>query len=442
MSTQHSASTQKESTVSRNVELFARRQAAIPRGVGNAFQVVVDRAENSELFDVDGRRYLDFASGIAVLNVGHNHPKVVGAVRAQLDRVVHPCFQVTAYEPYIELAERLNAAAPIDGPTKTIFLTTGAEAVENSVKIARRHTGRTGVITFTGGFHGRTMLAMAMTGKVAPYKAGFGPLPADVYHVPFPTELHDVSVDDSMHAIEQLFKADIEPDRVAAIVLEPILGEGGFYVAPPELMERLRALCDLHGIVLVADEIQSGFARTGKLFAMHHHSVQPDLMTVAKSLAGGLPLSGVIGRAEIMDAPPAGGLGGTYGGNALACAAGLAVLDVIESEGLCERAAAQGERIQARLGAAAAEFDIIGEVRGVGAMRAIEFFEDGTRAVPSPELTAAVRARALEHGVVVLSCGLYGNVLRLLAPLTIPDEQLDEGLEILVKSIGEAAEAR
>ncbi len=428
--------------MSGNAEIFARREAAIPRGVSNAFRIVIDRAENAELFDVEGRRYLDFASGIGVLNVGHRHPRIVEAVRAQLDKVWHPCFQVTAYEPYIELAERLNAAAPMSSPNKTIFLTTGAEAVENAVKIARRHTGRPGVITFTGGFHGRTMLGMAMTGTVSPYKLGFGPLPGDVYHVPFPTALHGVSVDDSLHAIGQLFKADIEPERVAAIVLEPVLGEGGFYVAPPELMRRLRDLCDTHGILLVADEIQTGFARTGKLFAMHHHSIEPDLMTVAKSLAGGLPLSGVIGRAEIMDAPTAGGLGGTFGGSAIGCAAAIAVLDVIEEEGLCARAEAQGKRIDARLRAAASELDVIGEVRGVGAMRALELFEDGTHRKPAPALTVAARKRALENGVVVLSCGLHGNVLRVLAPLTIPDHQLDEGLELLVRSVREVVETR
>ena len=424
-----------EATQVSNKEMMARRVAAVPRGVGSACTVIADRASGSEVFDVEGRRYIDFASGIAVMNVGHGHPKVLEAAREQMERAVHPCFQVTPYEPYVRLAERLNDAAPISGDCKTIFLTTGAEAVENAVKIARRHTGRSGVIVFSGAFHGRTMLGMSMTGKVAPYKAGFGPLVPDIFHVPFPTELHGVSVDDSIHAIERIFKADIEAERVAAIVLEPIQGEGGFYVAPPELMRRLRAMCDAHGIVLVADEIQTGFARTGELFAMHHYDVEPDLMTVAKSLAAGFPLSGVIGRAEIMDAPPAGGLGGTYGGNPVACAAAHAVLDVIEEEDLCAKARQQGEKIRTRMLKAAESIPQIGEVRGVGAMQAIELFTDASRAKPAPEVTKAAQVAALANGLITLSCGTYGNVLRLLAPLTISDALLDEGLEILVKSI-------
>ena len=424
--------------VSSNNDMFERREAAIPRGVGSACRIVIDRAENSELFDVEGRRYIDFAAGIAVMNVGHSHPKVREAVTAQLEKVAHACFQVTPYTPYIELAERLNAAAPGPSPKKTIFLTSGAEAVENAIKIARRHTGRSAVITFTGGYHGRTMFTLGMTGKVVPYKAGFGPMPGDIFHVPFPIDLHGVSVDASMHAIEQVFKGDVEASGVAAIVLEPILGEGGFYPAPPALMRRLRELCDQHGILLVADEIQTGFARTGKMFAMHHHDVEVDLMTVAKSLGGGLPISGVIGRAEIMDAPTAGGLGGTYGGNALSCAAGLAVLDIIEEEGLCDRAVAQGARIQAHMKKAAERLEVIGDVRGTGAMCAVELFQDASRKKPAPELAKKAQALALEEGLVVLSCGLHGNVLRVLAPLTISDPLLDEGLAILEHSIERA----
>ncbi|MFM7625047.1 MAG: aminotransferase class III-fold pyridoxal phosphate-dependent enzyme, partial [Gammaproteobacteria bacterium] len=325
-----------------NADLARRRAAAIPRGVGNSLQVYADRASNGEIWDVEGRRYIDFASGIAVLNTGHLHPRVQGAVAAQLARLSHACFQVTPYENYVALAERLNALAPGPGPWKTIFLTTGAEAVENAVKIARYHTDRPAVIAFGGAFHGRTLACMSLTGKVQPYKAGFGPMLPDVYHAPFPVEYHGVGVAQSLAALDQLFKADVDPQRVAAIIIEPVQGEGGFYPAPPAFLRALRELCDRHGIVLIADEIQSGFARTGRMFAIEHAGVVPDLITVAKSLAGGVPLSGVIGRADIMDAPPAGGLGGTYAGSPLGCAAGLAVLDVIESEDLCARAERQG----------------------------------------------------------------------------------------------------
>ncbi|OYW05136.1 MAG: 4-aminobutyrate--2-oxoglutarate transaminase, partial [Acidiphilium sp. 37-67-22] len=316
--------------MSANTELHGRREAAIARGVGISHPMAYTaHAENAELWDAEGKRYIDFAAGIAVLNTGHRHPKVIAAVREQLDRFTHTCFQVTPYEPYVALAERLNAIAPIEGPAKTVFLTTGAEALENAVKIARAATGRPGIITFAGGYHGRTLLTMAMTGKVVPYKKRFAPMPAEIYHAPFPFEPYGVSVADSLRGIEMLFRADIEPERVAAIVIEPVQGEGGFIPAPAELLVALRALCDRHGILLIADEVQTGFGRTGKMFGIEHSGVKPDLMTVAKSLAGGFPLSGVIGRAAVMDAPEPGGLGGTYAGNPLACAAALAVLDVI-----------------------------------------------------------------------------------------------------------------
>jgi len=375
-----------------------------------------------------------------VLNVGHSHPKVKAAVSAQMDAYVHPAFQVMPYEPYVELAERLNELAPGDGPKKTIFLSTGAEAVENAVKIARAHTGRPGVITFTGSFHGRTLLTLAMTGKVVPYKVGFGPMPGEVYHVPYPIEYHGVTADDSLHALEYLFKSDIEPSRVAAIVIEPVLGEGGFYVAPFDFLKRLRSLCDQHGIVLVADEIQAGFGRTGKFFGIEHSGVVPDLMTVAKSIAGGLPLSGVVGKKEIMDAPAPGGLGGTYGGNAVACAAALAVLEIIEEEKLVERAKQIGEILAKRFRSMAAqpEFACIGNTHGLGAMSAIELVLDRGKRTPAPDLAKAVTARAATNGLVLLSCGIYGNVIRVLAPLTISDQTLNEGLDLLETSIREA----
>jgi len=431
---------QSTTATSANESLLKRRQAAVPRGVGQAFPISAARAKNAEIWDADGKRYIDFATGIAVVNTGHLHPKVSAAIAAQMEKFAHVAFQVMAYEPYIALAERLNALAPGDFPKKSIFFSTGAEAVENAVKIARAATGRPAVIAFTGAFHGRTMMTLAMTGKVVPYKVGFGPLPGDVYHVPYPVAYHGISGDDSLAAIEGLFKADVEPSRVAAIVIEPVQGEGGFNVAPAEFLRHLRALCDEHGILLVADEVQAGFARTGKMFGIEHSGVVPDMITVAKSIASGLPLSGVIGKASIMDAPAPGGLGGTYGGNPVACAAALAVLDVIDEEKLCERATHIGEVIDKRLRAMAAsgKFPCIGNVRGIGAMRAIELVTDRETRAPAGTLAKATAARALANGLVLLTCGLHGNSLRFLAPLTIPDKLLHEGLDILEKSLAEA----
>lgn len=420
-----------------NADLRRRHDAAVPRGVGIAHPIYASRAENAELWDEEGRRYVDFAGGIAVLNTGHRHPKVIAAVEAQMARFTHTCFQVSPYEPYIALAERLNAIVPIDGPAKTIFLTTGAEALENAIKIARAATGRPGVITFAGGYHGRTLLTMAMTGKVLPYKKLFAPMPGEIYHVPFPFEPFGVSVADSLRAIETLFRADIEPSRVAAIVIEPVQGEGGFIPAPPELLVALRKLCDQHGILLVVDEVQTGFARTGKMFGIEHSGVKPDLMTVAKSLAGGFPLSGVIGRAAVMDAPEPGGLGGTYAGNPLACAAALAVLDVIDEERLIERANAIGETITARLHRIAARNDVmpIAAIRGPGAMIAFDVVKDRGGHEPDAERTKQVLARARESGLILLSCGVNGNTIRLLVPLTVGDEVLEEGLSVLERAL-------
>jgi 4-aminobutyrate aminotransferase/(S)-3-amino-2-methylpropionate transaminase len=412
----------------------------VPRGISQAFPVFPVRAENAEIWDADGKRYLDFASGIAVMSVGHGHPKITAAISEQQERYGHVSFQVTAYEPYIELAERLNALAPGDFPKKSVLFSVGAEAVENAIKIARSATGRPAVITFTGAFHGRTMLALAMTGKVEPYKVGFGPLPAEVYHIPYPVEYHGVSGDDSFHALEMLFKGDVSPSQVAAIVIEPVQGEGGFNVAPYDFLKRLRALCDQHGILLVADEIQTGFARTGKMFGIEHSGVVPDLITVAKALGGGLPLSGVIGKAEIMDAPGPGGLGSTFSGNPLACAAALAVLDIIEEEKLCARSLEIGEIMESRFQAMAAkpELECIGEIRGLGAMRAIELVKDRATRTPAPELAKAVSLHAHANGVLLLSCGIYGNTLRMLTPLTISDSHLNEGLDLIEKSIIDA----
>jgi 4-aminobutyrate aminotransferase/(S)-3-amino-2-methylpropionate transaminase len=417
--------------MARNTELHRRRAAAVARGVANSLSIYAQRARNAEIWDVEGRRYIDFASGIAVLNTGHLHPRVVAAVQAQLGQLTHTCFQVTPYEGYVALAERLNALAPGPTPKKSILFSTGAEAVENALKIARYHTRRSAVIAFSGAFHGRTLATMTLTGKVQPYKAGFGVLLPEVFHVPFPSAYHGVTPQQSLAAIEQLFKADLDPSRVAALIIEPVQGEGGFYIAPPEFLRSLRALCDSHGIVLVADEIQSGFARTGRMFAFEYSGVEPDLMTVAKSIAGGLPLSAVVGKAQIMDAPPPGGLGGTYAGSPLACAAALAVLDVIAEEQLVQRSRVLGTQLMARLKALQAKCPAIGEVRGLGSMVAIELVKNRRADQPDAELTRALVQAAATRGLVILSCGVYGNVIRLLAPLTISDALLNEGLDLL-----------
>jgi len=422
-----------------NADLARRRTAAIPRGVGNLLQVYAEHASNAELWDVEGRRYIDFASGIAVLNTGHLHPRVQAAVAAQLAKLSHTCFQVTPYENYIALAERLNEIVPGVGPKKTIFLTTGAEAIENAVKIARHHTKRSAVIAFGGAFHGRTLACMSLTGKVQPYKAGFGSMVPDVFHAPSPIEYHGISVAQSLAALEQLFKADVDPQRVAAILVEPVQGEGGFYVAPPEFLQALRALCDRHGIVFIIDEVQTGFARTGRMFAIEHSGVEPDLVTLAKSLAGGLPLSAVVGKAEIMDSPAPGGLGGTYAGSPLGCAAGLAVLEVIESEQLCARAERIGAAVRARLIDLQSRWPCIGEVRGLGAMVAMELVKDRRPDAPDAELTKALVQAAGRRGLVLLSCGVHANVIRFLMPLTTPDAILAEGLAILEAALEDVA---
>jgi 4-aminobutyrate aminotransferase/(S)-3-amino-2-methylpropionate transaminase len=418
-----------------NAMLMARRNAAVPRGVGHSHQIFIAKGENAEIWDVEGRRYIDFAGGIAVLNTGHRNPAIIEAVKAQLDQYTHTCFQVLAYEPYVELAERLNAKAPGDFAKKTMFLTTGAEAVENAIKIARAHTGRPGIIAFTGGYHGRTLLTLGMTGKVAPYKLGFGPFPNEIFHARFPSALHGVSVDDAMASIEQLFKNDIEASRVAAIILEPVQGEGGFNVAPPELFQRLRALCDQHGILLIADEVQTGAGRTGTWFAVEQSGVAPDLITMAKSMAGGFPISAVVGRAEVMDAPAAGGLGGTYAGSPMSCAAALAVLDEFEQHNLLQRSQDVGQRITNSLQALAKKHNCIAEVRGLGAMVAMELCKNGDPHQPDAELTKAIAAEATRRGLILLTCGTYGNVVRILVPLTASDAILDEGLAIIAASL-------
>ena len=424
-----------------NQDLMRRRDAAVVRGIGHSTQVFAARAQNSEIWDVEGKRYVDFAGGIAVLNTGHAHPKVLAAVREQMERFTHTCFQVVLYEPYVQLAERLNALAPISGPLKTALFTTGAEATENAIKIARASTGRPGIIAFTGAFHGRTALASALTGKVVPYKRGLGPTLPDVWHVPFPTAQNGVTAEEALRYLNFIFAADADPSRIAAIIVEPIQGEGGFHSCPPALMRGLREICDRHGIVLVADEVQTGFGRTGRMFAMEHHDVQADLICVAKSLAGGFPLSGVIGREAIMDAAGPGGLGGTYAGNPLACAAALAVLDVFEEEGLLARADAIGARITARLEAMQRRNTLlpIEGIRGKGAMIAFDIMANRGSDEPDAEATKRVIARACESGLIILSCGTTANTIRILVPLTASDEIVDEGLGILEGALEAAA---
>ncbi|MFC4481644.1 MULTISPECIES: 4-aminobutyrate--2-oxoglutarate transaminase [Cupriavidus] len=420
----------------KNSELNQSRAQATPRGVGVMCDFYADRAENATLWDVEGRQYTDFAAGIAVLNTGHRHPRVMQAIVAQLDRFTHTAYQVVPYPSYVTLAQRINELAPVPGPNKTALFTTGAEAVENAVKIARAHTGRPGVIAFSGAFHGRTLLGMALTGKVAPYKVGFGPFPSDIFHAPFPNALHGVSTAQALQALEGLFKTDIDPNRVAAIIVEPVQGEGGFQPAPADFMRGLRAVCDRHGIVMIADEVQTGFGRTGKLFAMEHYDVRPDLVTMAKSLAGGMPLSAVCGRAAIMDAPLPGGLGGTYAGNPLAVAAAHAVIDTIAEEQLCERANALGRQLSEHLTALRASCPALAEVRGLGSMIAAEFRDPATGA-PSAEHAQRVQRRALDAGLLLLTCGTYGNVIRFLYPLTIPQAQFDAALGVLAQAMVE-----
>jgi len=414
-----------------NANLMARRRAAIPRGVGQSHEVFIARGENAEVWDVEGKHYIDFAGGIAVLNTGHRHPAVIAAVKAQLDLYTHTCFQVLAYEPYVELAERINALAPGDFAKKTLFLSTGAEAIENAVKIARSYTKRAAIIAFTGGYHGRTLLTLGLTGKVAPYKTGFGPFPAEIFHAQFPNALHGVSVDESIASVESIFKNDVEASRVAAIIVEPVQGEGGFNVAPPEFLQRLRALCDQHGILLIADEIQTGAGRTGTWFAVEQSGVAPDLITTAKSMAGGFPISAVVGRAEVMDAPAPGGLGGTYAGSPIACAAALAVLKVFEKEKLLERSRKLGIRLTASLKKMAARNPCIVDVRGLGAMVAIELCKGGDIEQPDADLAKRLVAEATKRGLILLSCGTSGNVIRILVPLTASDALVDEGLAII-----------
>ena len=423
-----------------SAELHARKLAAVPRGIGQVTNIYAQRAKNAEIWSEDGKRYIDFGAGIAVVNTGHQHPRITEAVKAQLESFSHVCFQVTPYESYVRLAERLNAIAPVHGPAKTMLASTGAEAVENAVKVARAFTGRPGIISFSGGFHGRTHMGMALTGKVVPYKKGFGPFPSDIYNIPFPNAYHDVSDEQSVAALKGLFKHQADPSSIAAIMIEPVQGEGGFNIAPFEFLRELRKICDEHGILLIGDEIQTGFARTGKMFALEHAGVKADVVTLAKGLAGGLPLSAITGRADVMEAANPGGLGGTYAGNPVACAAAHAVLDIIEDEKLCDRANVIGKIIMDRCTdlQERSNLNCIGDVRGLGAMCAVELVKDTASHEPSPALTAQLLKSASDRGLILLSCGTYGNVVRFLVPLTASDALVTEGMDVFAASLTEA----
>jgi 4-aminobutyrate aminotransferase/(S)-3-amino-2-methylpropionate transaminase len=412
---------------------IAARERHVPRGLANTHPIFVDRAEGTRVWDIDGKEYLDFTSGIGVLNTGHRHPRVVRAVREQLDRLMHTCFQVTMYEPYVELAARLCAL--VGGAHKAVLFTTGAEGIENAVKIARAYTKRSGVVAFSGGFHGRSLLALTMTASSPAYRQNFGPFAADVYHSPFPDEYHGWTTDRAIDALDELFSTEVMPEQVAAVVIEPELGEGGFIPAPAAFLQRLRAITQRHGIVLVADEVQSGFGRTGTMFGYQHAAIEPDLVVMAKSLAAGLPLSAVVGKAPIMDAPLPGGLGGTYGGNPLACASALAVLDVFETEGLAARGAAIGDQLRGALLGLQARVPAIGDVRGLGAMLAIELVADPATKAPDAELAQRIIDAARDRGLLLLKCGPHKNVVRLLPPLTASPEEIASGVARLEAAV-------
>jgi 4-aminobutyrate aminotransferase/(S)-3-amino-2-methylpropionate transaminase len=426
------------SALTENQRLLALREHHIPRGIITAHPIVAARAEGAQLWDVDGKRYLDFVGGIGVLNVGHNHPRVVEAVRRQVGDISHASFQVVAYENYIEVAARLNKMIGGDEHYKSVLFTSGAEAVENAIKIARGHTNRTAVISFRGGFHGRTLLGVTLTGMSQPYKQNFGPFPAEIYHATYPNAYRGVSSDDALAELDELFATDVAPDRVAAILIEPVQGDGGFIAAPTEFLKALRERCTQHGIVLILDEIQAGFGRTGTLFGYQHAGIQPDLVTVAKSLAGGMPLSAVVGRAHIMDAPTPGGLGGTYGGNAVACAAALAVMDLFEEQDLLSQGEALATQLREGLLALQKRYPRIGDVRGLGFMLAIEMVADDSQHSPDAALAQKVIDEARNAGLLVIKCGVYRNVVRFLAPLVTTKEQVAEALQMLDTALAAA----
>lgn len=433
----------------RSQALMKRREAAVPRGVYHASPIFAARAEGAMVEDVDGNRFIDFAGGIGCINVGHRAPRVVAAIREQVDAFLHTCFSVAPYEKYIAAAERMNAITPGNFAKKTLFLNSGAEAVENAVKIARFYTGRPAIVCFEDAFHGRTMLTMSLTSKTHPYKAGFEPFAADVYRIPYAycyrcsysLQYPSCEIFCARH-LEDTFRRVVDAESVAAVIAEPILGEGGFVAPPPEFFRIIQEICRRHKILFIADEVQTGFGRTGKMFASERYEIVPDLFVTAKSIAGGLPLAAVTGRAEIMDGPQVGGIGGTFGGNPLACATALAAIETIEREGLCESAERIGERFESRVRDWRRRFPLVAEVRGLGAMRAIEFVRSQEKREPAKEETEKIIRHCHERGLIVLSTGTYGNVIRLLVPLVISDELFDEGMDVLEAAVASVTESR
>lgn len=414
-----------------NAELNELKQKYVAAGAASPATAFADRAENAEIWDADGNRFIDFAGGIGVLNVGHRHPKVVAAVKAQLDKVMHTCQTVMPYEGYVKVAEKLSHIVPVRGHAKVMLANSGAEALENAVKIARAATGRSNVICFDGGYHGRTFYTMAMNGKVAPYQTDFGPMPGTVFRAPYPVPYHGVSEDEAIRGLKMTLKTDANPKDTAAIILEPVLGEGGFYPAPTSFLKKIREICDEHGMLMIIDEVQSGFGRTGKMFAIEHSGVEPDMMTMAKSMADGMPISAIVGTDKVMDASGPNSLGGTYTGSPTACAAALAVMEVFEEENILEKSQALGEKLATRFNEWQGKFDCIDHVRNMGAMAAFELVNNKTDRTPNPELTAALCKKAREEGLILLSCGMYGNTIRFLMPVTIEDDVLNEGLDII-----------
>ncbi|AVI61275.1 4-aminobutyrate--2-oxoglutarate transaminase [Halomonas sp. GFAJ-1] len=414
-----------------NAELNELKQKYVAAGAASPATAFADRAENAEIWDADGNRFIDFAGGIGVLNVGHRHPKVVAAVKAQLDKLMHTCQTVMPYEGYVKVAEKLSHIVPVRGHAKVMLANSGAEALENAVKIARAATGRSNVICFDGGYHGRTFYTMAMNGKVAPYQSDFGPMPGTVFRAPYPVPYHGVSEDEAIRGLKMTLKTDANPKDTAAIILEPVLGEGGFYPAPTSFLKKIREICDEHGMLMIIDEVQSGFGRTGKMFAIEHSGVEPDMMTMAKSMADGMPISAIVGTDKVMDASGPNSLGGTYTGSPTACAAALAVMEVFEEENILEKSQALGDKLAKRFNQWQSKFDCIDHVRNMGAMAAFELVSNKTDRTPNAELAAALCKKAREEGLILLSCGMYGNTIRFLMPVTIEDDVLNEGLNII-----------
>ena len=423
-----------------NTEIEGRRDKSVARAIAYSSTFIAEKAENAEIWDVEGKRYIDFCGGIGCQNIGHRHPQVVSAIKHQLDSLTHTCFQVTPYESYIALAERLNALYPGDFEKKSMFFSAGGEAVENAIKVARYHTKRPALITFTNGYHGRSYMGMALSARMVPFKQGFGPFPGEIFRLPFPDAFRGITLEDTKHAFETLFRSDCPPDQIAAIFVEPVQGEGGYNIASGEFLTYLRALCDTHGIVLVADEIQSGIGRTGKMFAFEHFGMCADLTCVGKSIGGGLPISGIVGKASIIDTVPPGGLGGTFGGNPMACAAALAVLDVIEEEGLLDKGLKMGELIDSRLQKMKLKNSLqcIGDVRALGCMNAIELVTDRASGTPDGALAAKVAEIALKKGLILVTAGPTRNVIRILVPLSAQFSLVEEGLDILEACLEEA----